>query len=99
MDNNGNPISIISNSSAANVVATYVDLNGLPLTGQLATFTSSLGNLSPVIGTAVTNSNGIASISLTAGNIAGAAELSVQIQTSRASILFETLGDEIIVRP
>jgi hypothetical protein len=99
VDNSGNPISIISNSTPAKVEATYVDLSGLPLVGKLAKFSTSLGNLSPVLGTAITNSNGVASISLTAGNVAGATDLSVEIDTSKVSIFFETLGDEVIVRP
>jgi hypothetical protein len=99
VDNSGNPISIISNSTPAKVEATYVDLNGLPLVGKLATFSSSLGNLSPIIGTVVTDINGVASISLTAGNVAGAAKLSVEIETSKVSIYFETLGDEVIIKP
>ncbi|MGI2036900.1 beta strand repeat-containing protein [Shewanella frigidimarina] len=99
IDTTGNPTSIVSNSSPVKVEATYLDLNGLPLVGKLATFSTTLGNLSPVIGTAVTNSNGIASVNLTAGNVAGAAQMSVVIDSSRASVFFETLGDEVIVRP
>jgi hypothetical protein len=99
VDNSGNPISIISNSTPAKVEATYVNLNGLPLVGKLAKFSTSLGNLSPALGTAITNSNGVASISLTAGDVAGATDLSVEIDTSKASIFFETLGDEVVVSP
>ncbi|MGI2174189.1 beta strand repeat-containing protein [Shewanella ulleungensis] len=99
LDSSGNPVSVISNATPATLEATYLDLNGLPLVGKLATFTSTLGSFSPVTGTAVTNSSGVATVNLTAGFVAGAAEASVSIDSSTASIAFETLGDEIVVRP
>ncbi|MBO1896725.1 invasin [Shewanella sp. BF02_Schw] len=98
-DNSGNPVSVVSNATPAVIEATYLDLNGAPLAGKLATFTTTLGNLSPTTGTAMTNNSGIATLNLSAGYVAGAAELSVSIASSTASIAFETLGDEIIVRP
>ncbi|MEZ9369059.1 beta strand repeat-containing protein [Shewanella sp. 10N.286.51.B2] len=98
-DVNGTEINQISNAVAGIVQATYLDLEGNPLTDKVATFKTSLGNITPSLGTAITDTNGVASIKLTAGEEAGAGEVQVVIGNATASLGFESLGDEVVIKP
>ncbi|MBA6327305.1 hypothetical protein H4J46_05020 [Colwellia sp. MB02u-6] len=65
---------------------------------RAVTFNTELGVFSPVSGTALTNDNGVAIITLTAGSIRGAAEISATISSGESSISplgFSTQGDDI----
>ncbi len=99
VDSSGESLSIINSATPAFIEATYLNVNGSPLAGKIASFSTSLGSLTPATGTAITNANGVAKVAINAGFIAGAAEASVSVESSTASIAFETLGDEIVVRP
>ncbi len=69
-------------------------INLEPVANKVVTFSSSLGDLAPASKTALTNSNGIATITLTAGNVAGAGEVTASIASGENSIIgFNTLGD------
>lgn len=67
----------------------------LPLAGELATFSSTLGNCIPASCTALTDNNGLATVVLEAGSIAGAGEVTVTVGDGTASLGFMTLGDVI----
>ncbi|WP_083804851.1 beta strand repeat-containing protein [Shewanella benthica] len=99
LDAAGGDITQVSNAVPAKVEATYLDVNGNVLVGKVATFTSTLGNLAPSSGSALTNASGVAIVQLNAGDVAGAGSVKVSIGSSTASISFETLGDEVIIRP
>lgn len=63
---------------------------------RVVTFSSALGALSPSSGTALTNESGVAEITLTAGNVRGASEITASISSGEsASIGFTTQGDDI----
>ncbi len=85
-----------TNVDAANpVTVTATVLEGSsPLVNELVTFTTTIGNLNPASGTALTDANGIATIELQAGNIAGAGEVTATIGSGEwGKIGFTTAGD------
>lgn len=94
----------ISNTTvtgAAPVTVTATVMQGTTaIVGRAVTFTTGLGSFSPISGTALTNDSGIASITLTAGSVRGASEISASISTgesSTAPLGFTTQGDDISV--
>lgn len=82
------------------IKASYTNSLNEPLVGKVVVFNSTLGKLSPESGTALTNSQGIAEISITAGTIAGAGKITAKVDGTEAEPLgFNTLGDEVVVKP
>ena len=70
----------------------------IPVVDRAVTFTSTLGAFSPTSGTALTGTDGIARITLTAGTLRGAGEISASIssgETSSAPLGFASQGDDI----
>ena len=66
--------------------------------GRSVTFSTGLGSFSPASGTALTNDSGVATITLTAGSIRGADEISATISSGESSATplgFTTQGDDI----
>ena len=66
--------------------------------GRAINFSTELGVFSPVSGTALTSSSGVATITLTAGSIRGAAEISATISSGESSTTplgFSSQGDDI----
>ncbi|WP_371189141.1 beta strand repeat-containing protein [Thalassotalea maritima] len=98
----GNEVSLsISNTSVnkdANATLTaMVTNNGVAIAGEVVNFSATLGALSPVSGTALTNADGKAIITLTAGTVAGAGVASVTLDNgANATVGFETAGDDIV---
>jgi hypothetical protein len=79
-------------------ISALVKLNESPLSGELVTFSTSLGSFSPEVGTALTNSEGIATIVLNAGEIAGAGQVLGSISNGEeGSIGFTTQGASTVV--
>jgi hypothetical protein len=79
-------------------ISALVKLNEAPLSGELVTFSTSLGSFSPEVGTALTNSEGIATIVLNAGEIAGAGQVLGSISNGEeGSIGFTTQGASNVV--
>ncbi len=71
-----------------------------PVVGRAVTFTSGLGAFSPSSGSALTNDSGVAEITLTAGSVRGAAEITATISSGESSTTplgFTTQGDDISV--
>jgi len=97
-DAQGNPIANnqISNATPGVINASLTDSSGLPVAGEVVTFTlpGSIGSLSPASGTALTQANGVATISLNAGTTAGADTVTATASFAIAdSLTFSTLGD------
>ena len=85
-----------TNVDAANpATVTATVLNGsTPLANELVTFTTTIGNLNPASGTALTDANGVATIELQAGNVAGAGEVTALIGSGEnGKVGFNTAGD------
>lgn len=77
------------------VTATVTQSNKA-LVSTVVTFTSDLGALSPTSGTALTDANGNATITLTAGSIRGAGTVTAKLATGETNdISFTTQGDDI----
>ncbi|MBO1271477.1 MULTISPECIES: Ig-like domain-containing protein [Shewanella] len=98
-----NTISLtISNSdinaeTPATLTATVKNSLTGPLAGELVTFTlnnSSLGTFVPAIGTALTNANGVATVTLATSNVAGAGTVEASIASgASATVGFTMAGD------
>ena len=70
--------------------------NGSPVSNRVVTFTASLGVLSPASGTALTDAQGVAEITLEAGEEEGAGILTAEVETDEGvtsrQMGFRTLG-------
>ncbi|MBA6264934.1 hypothetical protein [Colwellia sp. Bg11-12] len=86
-------------TGAAPVIVTATVMQGtLPVTNRAVTFTTNLGAFSPSSGSALTDDNGEATITLTAGSVRGAGEISASLssgETSSVPLGFKTQGDDI----
>jgi hypothetical protein len=86
-------------TGAAPVIITAAVLQGSsPVVNRAVTFVSSLGAFSPSSGSALTNENGEAVITLTAGSVRGAGEIAASLssgETSTVPLGFKTQGDDI----
>ncbi|REL26389.1 hypothetical protein DXX93_07225 [Thalassotalea euphylliae] len=85
----------ISSQNPATVSATLLT-GSTPVSGQVVTFTTTLGVLSPQSGTALTNAEGIATITLTAGDSRGAGTVTAQVEEFNVTdtVSFTTQGDD-----
>ncbi|WP_165742944.1 Ig-like domain-containing protein [Pseudoalteromonas sp. Z9A6] len=90
-----NQISEISANDNGLVEALVLDSNGAPVIGKVVSFSSTLGNLLPSSGTALTNINGIATLNLTPGTIEGAGNVTAQYEAITETVGFYTRGDAI----
>ncbi|EGT3625851.1 invasin [Morganella morganii] len=91
----GLPTTNVSAAQPSKVTVTLVDKDTTPLVGKVVSFSSSLGNFLPTKGTALTDSIGRASITLTAGSVEGAGEVTASYGTAKAIVGFVTAGDDI----
>ncbi|TWX56214.1 beta strand repeat-containing protein [Colwellia hornerae] len=83
----------VQNAKPALVIATLQD-NGASLSGKVVTFTSTLGILDPLSGTALTDENGQATIQVHAGATEGAGEITASYgEISSSAIGFTSAGD------
>ncbi len=88
-----------SNISGAEPIVVSVSLSGGDsVANKLVSFSSTLGAFSPVSATALTDENGLAEITLTAGSVRGAGEVTAELSTGEsATTAFTTQGDDIAV--
>jgi len=86
-------------TGAAPVTVTAKVMQGSsPVVNRAVTFTTNLGAFSPSSGSALTDGNGDATITLTAGSVRGAGEISASISSGEKSTVplgFKTQGDDI----
>ncbi|MDB2386844.1 Ig-like domain-containing protein, partial [Shewanella sp.] len=99
MDKHGDEINSISQAQPGTITATYTNAANEGIADQVVTFTSSLGKLTPSSGTALTDTNGVASLSITAGDIKGADNITATVGELTQTIGFSTQGDEVIAQP
>lgn len=87
----GQPTDSVS-SAEPGVLRATVTFNSAPLTSTVVTFNTTLGDLDPVSGTALTNASGIATINLVHGGSDGAGNATASVaaggQTAEASDAF-----------
>ncbi|MCF1437585.1 MAG: invasin [Shewanella sp.] len=91
----GLPTTEISAADPGRVEVTLVDTDSQPLAGKVVTFTSSLGSFLPMQATALTDTLGRANITITAGSVEGAGEITASYQGVDAVVGFVTEGDDI----
>lgn len=86
-------------TGAAPVTVTATVMQGsTPVANRQVTFETALGAFSPSSGTALTNDSGVATITLTAGTVRGASEITASLtsgETSTTPLGFTTQGDDI----
>jgi hypothetical protein len=83
----------ISNANPALVTATLQE-DGVSLSGKVITYSTTLGILDPLSGTALTDENGQATIQIHAGAVEGAGEITAEYGAVSSSILgFTSAGD------
>lgn len=70
----------VTEQSPATISATVME-EGSPKQGVVVTFSTTLGSFTPGSGTALTNSNGVASLVLNSGNISGAGVVVATLST------------------
>ncbi|MBA6223959.1 hypothetical protein H4J51_15400 [Colwellia sp. MB02u-18] len=84
----------ISNANPANIIIHFEAANGIDLSNEVITFTSTLGLLDPKTGTVLTNSTGDATITLSTGTVRGAGVLTASSNAGDAVTQgFFTEGD------
>ena len=70
----------VTEQSPATITATVME-GGATKEGIVVTFSTTLGNFIPVAGTALTNSNGVASLVLNSGDVSGAGVVTATLPT------------------
>ncbi|MBH0002239.1 Ig-like domain-containing protein [Pseudoalteromonas sp. SWYJZ12] len=88
-------ISTISAADSGVLKATILDGDGIKVKGAVVNFSSTLGNLIPSIGTALTGENGIASLNLTSGTVEGAGVITAKYEGVEQTLGFYTRGDAV----
>ncbi|SFD25460.1 beta strand repeat-containing protein [Pseudoalteromonas denitrificans] len=95
-DGTGKVTTQVSAASPLTIAATVTDAAGSPVNARVVTFASTLGEFIPKSGTALTDSTGTAIITLTAGTIEGAAEVTASFDSAKSTSGFYTKGDVIV---
>ena len=85
-------ISEVSRDQLGLLKGCLVDSEGDPVQGEVIVFQTSLGVISPASGTALTQSDGCASVNLSAGSSAGAATATASYGNLNATVNFVTDG-------
>jgi hypothetical protein len=89
-----------TNVTEQNPATITVTLNkdGEPVAGEVITFTASLGHFLPEFGTALTGTNGVATIVLNSGDISGAGLVTASVnQSQKVSIGFSTQATSSVI--
>lgn len=85
----------VTNLEPAIVSATLMEGTS-PLANEVISFSTTIGELSPQLGTVLTDANGVANIDLTAGDVRGAGTITASYKSQQtAEINFNTQGDDI----
>ncbi|MDP5459830.1 Ig domain-containing protein [Alishewanella sp. SMS8] len=98
-----NDIRTVSRTQPGKIQATLTR-NGEPVVDELVRFSldSFIGQLSPASGTARTNANGVAELSLLAGQVAGSGQIRAVVTIDGVNVqalffVFDSLGDDTVV--
>jgi len=87
----------VTGASPVNVSATVMQ-GSSPVVNRAVTFVTDLGAFSPSSGSSLTDDNGVATITMTAGSVRGAGEISASLSSGESSTVplgFTTQGDDI----
>ncbi|MER2492997.1 Ig-like domain-containing protein [Catenovulum sediminis] len=83
----------ISEANSGVLEATLLGSDGTGLANQVVSFESTLGQVFPSLGTALTDADGKAKVELTAGEVKGAGTATVTYQDATAQVSFTSEGD------
>lgn len=84
----------ISQSNPGILEATLLDENGDPLENKVVTYSATIGEIFPSIGTALTDENGQAYVDISAGTVKGAGTVTVNYNNVTDSLSFTSEGDD-----
>jgi hypothetical protein len=85
-----NPTTIFADGISTSTITATVTSYDLPIAGEVVTFTTTLGNISPI--TTTTDISGTATAILTSGEVIGIATVSVSTGSSSNSVDVEFIG-------
>ncbi len=92
LDGANNAVTVVNGSDTARAQATLVDSSGDPVAGIVVTFNSSIGQITPTSNTALTNAQGIAEVTLSAGITAGAGNVSAEASVDGVTATSNDVG-------
>ena len=92
IDGAGNPTSNVSGNVAVTLRAVLEDASGSAIVGQVVSFSTDVGVLTPATGNVLTAAGGIADISLGAGTVADAGEASAVATIDGVTITSNVVG-------
>ncbi|WAJ69078.1 hypothetical protein [Catenovulum adriaticum] len=84
----------ISQSNPGILEATLLDENGDPLENKVVTYSATIGEIFPSIGTALTDENGQAYVDISAGTVKGAGTVTVNYNNVTDTLSFTSEGDD-----
>ena len=90
LDSNGEATSQVSGNVPVTLRATLLDSSGNPVEGEIVTFASDVGQISPSSATDLTDENGIAEVQLGAGQVATAGAVSATSDVSGETVASST---------
>ncbi|MBL4680527.1 MAG: hypothetical protein JKY88_07370 [Pseudomonadales bacterium] len=94
VDENGNPTSTVNGNVPVTIRAELKDSNGSAIQGAVVTFSTVVGALTPASGNVLTGANGIAEISLGAGTIADAGQITASVTVNGVAVTSPEVGIE-----
>ena len=88
LDSLGNPTNTITSTSSATVEVTVRinGKNGKPVPDEIVSATADLGTVQPENGQALTNSDGIATLQISADGVLGAGNINVSVQSPAGAV-------------
>jgi hypothetical protein len=81
------PLVIFADGVSKSTITASVTSAGLPMEGVVVTFTTTLGDISPI--TATTDVSGIATATLVSGEVSGIAKVTVSIDSDSSFVEVE----------
>ncbi len=92
VDGAGAAATQVNGNESITVRAVFANSAGDAVSGAVITFNSSIGQLSPASGTALTDSSGVATITLGAGTQAGAGTVSAESSVDGVAVTGDAVG-------
>ncbi|XOV89923.1 MAG: beta strand repeat-containing protein [Pseudomonadota bacterium] len=92
LDATGTATNSVTGTNVLTVEGTLLDGSGNPLANTVVSFSTTIGEIFPASGTALTNATGVATVTLGAGTTAGAGVVSASATVDTATISSNSLG-------
>ncbi|MBD3647861.1 MAG: Ig-like domain-containing protein, partial [Pseudomonadales bacterium] len=95
VDDTGDAEFRLTGNETATAEATVLDASGDPLSGIVVSYSTTIGQLTPPSGTALTNALGFAEITVSAGTTSGAGTITATATVDGTVITSNTVGFEV----